>query len=89
MQGADSLTLSRWGEKQIASCFTPALNQVPAELEGREAEVAGLSNEQRTHPSRAGHRLPAPISLQHPGRQEGACVCPQEQDGLRMEKEGV
>ena len=58
VQGADSLTLSRWGEKQIASCFTPALNQVPAELEGREAQVAGLSNKQRTHPGRAGHRLP-------------------------------
>lgn len=58
VQGADSLTLSRWREKQIASCFTPALNQVPAELEGREAEAAGPSNEQRTHPGRAGHRLP-------------------------------
>ena len=58
VQGADSLTLSRWGEKQIASCFTPALNQVPAKLEGREAQVAGLSNKQRTHPGRAGHRLP-------------------------------
>ena len=31
----------------------------------------------------------APSSLQHLGRQEGACVCPQEQHGLRVEKEGV
>ena len=55
VQGADSPTLSRWDQKQIASCLTPVLNQVPAEWEGREAEAAGPSNEQRTHPGRAGH----------------------------------
>lgn len=62
------------GEKEISSCFIPALNQVPAEMERREAEVAGPSNEQRTHPGRSGYQSPGSQLTPAP-REAGGGVC--------------